>query len=81
MIGNQSVGIRYTIGPDIFFEDLLAEELRGPGLLPFPARVPREIRLRTRHERMFRRLRIPDAAVSGIGFREPDGYMNRFAKA
>jgi hypothetical protein len=72
--------LRYTIGPDIFFEDLLTDELRGMRELPFPAWMPREIWLRTRHERTFRRLRVLDVAVGEIGFWEPDGYVNRYAK-
>jgi hypothetical protein len=72
--------LRYAIGPEIFYEELLAEELRGMRDLPFPAWMPREIWLRTRHERTFRRLRVLDAAVGEIGFWEPDGYVNRYAK-
>jgi hypothetical protein len=72
--------LRYTIGPEIFYEELLADELRGMRDLPFPAWMPREIWLRTRHERTFRRLRVLDVAVGEIGFWEPDGYVNRYAK-
>ena len=72
--------LRYTIGPDIFYEDLLADELCGLRDLPFPAWMPREIWLRTRHERTFRRLRVLNVAVGEIGFWEPDGYVNRYAK-
>jgi hypothetical protein len=59
--------IRNMIGPDVFYEDRFAEELR-------------EIWLRTRHERTYRRLRVLDVAVAEIGFWEPDGYVNRYAK-
>lgn len=71
---------RYTISPDTFYEDFLADDLREMRDLPFPAWVPREIWLRTRHERTFRRLRVLDVAVGEIGFWEPDGYVNRYAR-
>ena len=73
-------GLRYCIGPDVFYEDLLADELAEVRGLPFPAWMPREIWLRTQHERTFRRLRVYDLAVTEIGFWEPDGYTNRYAK-
>jgi hypothetical protein len=72
--------LRYTIGPDIFYEDLLADDLREVRGLPFPKWMPREIWLRTRHERTFRRLRVLDEAVAEIGFWDQDGYVNRYAK-
>ena len=73
-------GLRNAIGPDVFYEDLLADELRELRELPFPKWMPREIWLRTRHERTFRRLRILDVAVAEIGFWEPDGYVNPYAR-
>jgi hypothetical protein len=72
--------MRNTIGPDDFYEDLLAEDLRELRGLPFPKWMPREIWLRTRHERAYRRLTVLDVAVAEIGFWEPDGYVNRYAK-
>ena len=72
--------VRNHIDPDCFYEDLLADDLREVRKLPFPKWMPREIWLRTQHERTFRRLRIYDVAVSEIGFWEPDGYVNRHAR-
>lgn len=40
----------------------------------------RGIRLSTRHGRTFRRLRICDIAAPGIGFRDPDKYVNPHAR-
>jgi hypothetical protein len=72
--------VRNTINPDIFYEDLLADELRDIRSLPFPKWFPREIWLRTQHERTFRRLRIHDLSVGEIGFWTPDEYVNPHAK-
>jgi len=72
--------VRTMINPEILYEDLLADELREIRGLPFPAWMPREIWLRTRHERTFRRLRVLDCAVAEIGFWDPDGYVNRHAR-
>jgi hypothetical protein len=68
--------LRYHISPETFYEDLLADDLREVRLLPFPKWMPREIWLRTQHERTFRRLRVCDAAVAEIGWWQPDGYRN-----
>jgi hypothetical protein len=72
--------MRYHISPDIFYEDLLEDELREVRALPFPAWMPREIWLRTRHERAWRRLRIYDITVGEVGMWEPDGYTNPHAR-
>jgi len=71
---------RYHINPDDFYEDLLADDLREIRALPFPAWMPREIWLRTRHERAWRRLRVFDVAVSEIEWWKPDGYTNPHAR-
>jgi hypothetical protein len=42
--------------------------------------MPREIWLRTQHERVFRRLRVLDVAVAEIGFFDPDEYVNPHAR-
>ena len=59
--------VRNTINPEIFYEDFLADDLREVRALPFPKWMPREIWLRTQHERVFRRLRICYGAVAGSG--------------
>jgi hypothetical protein len=72
--------VRDPISPDTFYEDLLADELREVRALPFPAWMPREIWLRTRHERAWRRLRVFDVAVSEIEWWKPDDYTNPHAR-
>ena len=72
--------VRNHIDPDCFYEDLLADDLRKVRKLPYPQWMPREIWLRTQHERTFRRLRVIDLAVAEIGFWDPDGYVNPHAK-
>jgi hypothetical protein len=58
---------RYPINPNDFCEDLLADDLREVRARPFPAWMPREIRLHTRHRWAWRRLRMYDLAVGEIG--------------
>jgi hypothetical protein len=73
--------VRYHIDPETFYEDLLEDDLRevrAPS--PFPQWMPREIWLRTQHERTFRRLRVHDSAVAEIGFWNPDAYVNPHAR-
>jgi hypothetical protein len=72
--------VRNHINPEAFYEDLLADDLREVRALPFPRWMPREIWLRTQHERVFRRLRIYDVAVAEIGFSDPDEYVNPHAR-
>ena len=72
--------VRNHIHPDTFYEDLLADDLFDVRALPFPAWIPREIWLRTQHERTFRRLRIYDVTVGEIGFWTPDEYVNPHAR-
>jgi hypothetical protein len=71
---------RYPINPNDFYEELLADDLREVRALPFPAWMPREIWLRTRHERGWRRLRVFDVAVSEIEWWKPDGCTNPHAR-
>jgi hypothetical protein len=71
---------RFPVSPDDFYEDLLAEDLREVRVLPFPAWMPREIWLRTRHERAWRRLRVIDATVSEIEWWKPEDYVNPHAR-
>lgn len=70
---------RYRIDPDITYDELLPEVLREIRNLPFPARMPRELWLRTQHERTWRRLKVHDFGVAGIGWWGPDGYYNKYA--
>jgi hypothetical protein len=72
--------LRYHIDQDTFYEDLLADDLRDVRALPFPKWMPREIWLRTQHERTFRRLRVYDVAVAEIWFWNPDEYVNPHAR-
>jgi hypothetical protein len=72
--------VRNTINPEVFYEDLLKDDLRDIRGLPFPNWMPREIWLRTQHERVFRRLRIYDVAVGEIEFFDPDEYVNPHAR-
>ena len=72
--------LRNHISPEAFFEDLLVDDLRYVRALPFPHWMPREIWLRTQHERTFRRLRVYDVAVGEIGFWTPDDYVNPHAR-
>jgi hypothetical protein len=72
--------VRNHIDPEAFYEDLLADDLRDVRILPFPKWMPREIWLRTQHERVFRRLRVYDIAVGEIEFWNQDEYVNPYAQ-
>lgn len=67
---------RYSIDPEAMYEDLFPDEIRGLRELPFPPTICRELWLRTRAERVWRRLNIHDSAVSEIEWWGPDDYTN-----
>jgi hypothetical protein len=71
---------RYRIDPDTMYEDLMPDDLKAVRALPFPAWLPREIWLRTQHERVWRRLWVRELSVGEIGFWVPDGYTNPHAR-
>jgi len=72
--------MRYPVGPDTRYEDLLPADIAGVRSLPFPKWMPREIWLRTQDERAFRRLQILDNGVFEIGLTTPEGYVNPHAR-
>ena len=71
---------RYRINPEMFYEDLLKDDLREIRALPFPLWFPRELWLRTRHERTWRRLRIYPTTVGEIDWWKPDDYTNPYSR-
>ncbi len=71
---------RYRIDPESFYEDLFLDEIRDLRGLPFPPIMLRELWLRTRAERAWRRLIVYDFAVSEIEWWEPDNYTNPYAR-
>lgn len=72
--------IRNRIDPDAFYEDLFPDEIQGLRELPFPRYILRELWVRTRHERAWRRLVIHDLSVMEIEWWKPDGYTNPYAR-
>ena len=70
----------YRIDPDTMYENLIPDDLREVRALPFPPWFPREIWLRTRHERVWRRLRVYPTVVSEIEWWGPDDYTNPHAR-
>lgn len=71
---------RYRIDPENSYEDLLKDDLRVLRALPFPHWFPKELWLRTQHERNWRRLRVYNEIVSEIEWWQPDGYTNPYAR-
>jgi len=71
---------RYRIDPDTIYEDLIPDTLREVRALPFPPWIIREVWLRTRHERTWRRLIVHDLAVGELEWWGPDGYTNPHAR-
>jgi len=71
---------RHRIDPDTLYEELMPDTVNAVRALPFPPWMPREIWLRTQHERVWRRLLIHELSVGEIGFWVPDGYTNPHAR-
>jgi hypothetical protein len=71
---------RYRIDPDTMYEDLIPEDLSEVRALPFPHVIPREIWLRTQHERTWRRLRIHELSVGELDWWGPDDYINPYSR-
>ena len=81
----RAVAVRMTrnpIGPEAFFEKLFPDEVAGLRALPFPPFILRELWLRTRHERVWRRLivRNPPLSIEEIMWWKPDDYTNPYAR-
>jgi hypothetical protein len=70
----------YRIDPDTIYEKLIPDDLREVRALPFPPWFPKEIWLRTRHERAWRRLRVHDLSVEEFEWWGPDDYTNPHAR-
>lgn len=71
---------RYHIDPDVFYEKNYPDEVAGLRNLPFPPYVFRELWLKTRGEKVFRRLHVTDVSVGEIEWWGPDGYTNPHAR-
>jgi AAA+ ATPase superfamily predicted ATPase len=71
---------RYRIDPEAMYEDLFPDEIRNLRGLPFPEFVLRELWLRTRAERSWRRLVVHNVAVSEIEWWGPDDYTNPYVR-
>jgi hypothetical protein len=71
---------RYRINPDTIYENLIPDDLREVRELPFPQWFPREIWLRTQHERAWRRLRIYNLSVEELDWWKPDDYTNPYSR-
>jgi len=71
---------RYRIDPESFYEDLFPDEIRDLQGLPFPLFMLRELWLRTRAERAWRRLIVYDFAVTEIEWWKPDNYTNPYVR-
>ncbi|ABS55293.1 hypothetical protein Mboo_0775 [Methanoregula boonei 6A8] len=71
---------RYQIDPDAIYENLIPEDLSDVRALPFPKVIPREIWLRTQHERTWRRLRIHELSVGELEWWGPDDYTNPYSR-
>jgi hypothetical protein len=70
----------YRINPDTLYEDLIPDDLREVRALPFPPWFQKEIWLRTRHERAWRRLQVHDLSVGELEWWGPDDYTNPHAR-
>lgn len=71
---------RYHIDPGAFYDELFPDEIRELRELPFPQFILRELWLRTRHERTWRRLVVYDLSVAEIEWWGTDDYTNPHAR-
>ncbi|MFA4825043.1 MAG: hypothetical protein WC593_07770 [Methanoregula sp.] len=71
---------RYHIDPDGFYDQQFPDEIADLRSLPFPPFILRELWLRTRHERVWRRLVVYDHSVAEIEWWGPDHYTNTHAR-
>jgi hypothetical protein len=71
---------RYHIDPDVFYDKNYQKEVAGLRNLPFPPYVFRELWLKTRGEKVFRRLHVTEVSVGEIEWLGPDGYTNPHAR-
>jgi len=71
---------RFQIDSEALYEELFPDEITGLRKLPFPPFILRELWLRTRHERAWRRLVVHDLSVAEIGWWGPDNYTNPHAR-
>ncbi len=71
---------RNHIAPDVFYEKEFPDEVAGLRSLPFPPGIFRELWLKTRGERVWRRLHVTAVGVWEIEWWGPDGYTNPHAR-
>lgn len=71
---------RNRIDPEVFYEKKYHKEAVGMRSLPLPPYVVREIWLKTRGEKIYRRLHVTDVSVGEIELWKPDGYVNPHAR-
>jgi len=71
---------RNRMDPDIFYDKKYHTEAEGLRSLPFPPHVIREIWLKSRGEKIYRRLHVTGVSVGEIEWWEPDGYVNPHAR-
>ena len=71
---------RYPIDPNGLYEQQFPDEIADLRSLPFPPFILRELWLRTRHERVWRRLIVHEYGVSEIEWWGPDDYTNPHAR-
>lgn len=74
------VQARNRIDLEVLYDKKYHEEAKGLRDLPFPQHVVPEIWLKSRGERMYRRLHVMGAGVAEIEWWGPDGYVNPHAR-
>jgi hypothetical protein len=71
---------RNQIDPEAFYEKKYPDEVADLRSLPFPPFVFRELWLKTRGEKVYRRLHVTDFSVGEIEWWGPDKYTNPHAR-
>jgi hypothetical protein len=71
---------RFHIDPEGFYEKMFPDEVAGLRSLPFPPGIFREFWLKTRGEKVYRRLHVTAVGVGEIDWWGPDAYTNPHAR-
>lgn len=71
---------RYHIDPDGFYENMFPDDVAGLRSLPFPQGIIRELWLKTRGEKVYRRLHVTAVSIGEIEWWGPDKYTNPHAR-
>ena len=71
---------RFRLDPGTYSNQIYPKIVAELRAVPYPPSIPRELWLRTQHERSWRRFLLDAVSVSEIEWWGPDGYTNKYAR-